>query len=100
MYVLVCIFCFHRANWHSSATLTEDFLRFFLRAGWPHGQSGWVQKIWLSPEIDPQTVQSVTSNYVFRLRHHADNFITDFLVQIFLEGFIIQITTKYTACVR
>ena len=26
MYVLFCIFCFHRANWHFSATLTEDFL--------------------------------------------------------------------------
>jgi len=24
-YVLFCIFCFHRANWHSSATLTEVF---------------------------------------------------------------------------
>ena len=23
MYVLFCVFCFHRANWHSSATLTE-----------------------------------------------------------------------------
>jgi len=30
MYVLFCIFCFHRANWHSSATLTEIFPRFFL----------------------------------------------------------------------
>jgi hypothetical protein len=30
MYVLFCIFCFHRANWHSSATLTEVFLCFFL----------------------------------------------------------------------
>jgi len=30
MYVLICIFCFHRANWHSSATLTEVFLCFFL----------------------------------------------------------------------
>jgi hypothetical protein len=30
MYVLFCIFCFHRANWHSSATLTEVFPRFFL----------------------------------------------------------------------
>jgi len=29
-YVLFCIFCFHRANWHSSATLTEDFPCFFL----------------------------------------------------------------------
>jgi hypothetical protein len=28
--VLFCIFCFHRANWHSSATLTEVFPRFFL----------------------------------------------------------------------
>jgi len=25
MYVLFCIFCFHRANCHSSATLTEVF---------------------------------------------------------------------------
>ena len=24
-YSLFCIFCFHRANWHSSATMTEDF---------------------------------------------------------------------------
>jgi len=23
LYVLFCVFCFHRANWHSSATLTE-----------------------------------------------------------------------------
>ena len=30
MYVLFCIFCLHRANWHSSATLTEDFPCFFL----------------------------------------------------------------------
>jgi len=30
MYVLFCIFCFHRANWHSSATLTEYFPCFFL----------------------------------------------------------------------
>jgi hypothetical protein len=29
-YVLFCIFCFHRANWHSSATLTEVFPCFFL----------------------------------------------------------------------
>jgi hypothetical protein len=28
-YVLFCIFCFHRANWHSSATLTEVFSRLF-----------------------------------------------------------------------
>ena len=26
MYALFCIFRFHRANWHSSATLTEVFL--------------------------------------------------------------------------
>jgi hypothetical protein len=25
MYALFCIFCFYRANWHSSATLTEVF---------------------------------------------------------------------------
>jgi len=25
IFLLLCIFCFHRANWHSSATLTEDF---------------------------------------------------------------------------
>jgi hypothetical protein len=30
MYVLFCMFCFHRANWHSSATLTEVFQCFFL----------------------------------------------------------------------
>ena len=30
VYVLFCIFCFHRANWHSPATLTEVFLCFFL----------------------------------------------------------------------
>jgi len=30
MYVLFYIFCFHRANWHSSATLTEVFPCFFL----------------------------------------------------------------------
>ena len=29
MYVLFCVFCFHRANWHSSATLTEVFPCFF-----------------------------------------------------------------------
>ena len=27
---MFCIFCFHRANWHSSATLTEGFPCFFL----------------------------------------------------------------------
>jgi hypothetical protein len=31
MYVLFCIYCCHSANWHSSATLTEVFLCFFLR---------------------------------------------------------------------
>ena len=30
MYALFCIFCFHRANWHSSATLSEVFPCFFL----------------------------------------------------------------------
>ena len=30
MCVLFCTFCFHRANWHSSATLTEVFPCFFL----------------------------------------------------------------------
>ena len=30
MYALFCIFCFHRANWHSSATLTEVLPCFFL----------------------------------------------------------------------
>ena len=30
MYVLFCIFCFHHANWHSPATLTEVFPCFFL----------------------------------------------------------------------
>ena len=29
-YALFCIFCFHRANWHSPATLTEVFPCFFL----------------------------------------------------------------------
>ena len=29
MYALFCIFSFHRANWHSSATLTELFPCFF-----------------------------------------------------------------------
>jgi hypothetical protein len=31
MYALFCIFRFHRANWNSSATLTEVFSCFFLR---------------------------------------------------------------------
>ena len=31
MYVLFCIVCFHRAIWHSSATLTEVYPCFFLR---------------------------------------------------------------------
>jgi len=26
---MFCIFCFHRANWHSSATQTEVFCAFF-----------------------------------------------------------------------
>ena len=30
MNVLFCIFCFQRAKWHSSATLTEVFPCFFL----------------------------------------------------------------------
>jgi hypothetical protein len=30
MHVLFCIFCFHRANWHSSATLNEVLPCFFL----------------------------------------------------------------------
>jgi hypothetical protein len=30
MYVLFCIFCFHRASWHSSATLTEVYQCFFI----------------------------------------------------------------------
>jgi len=29
-YILFCIFCSHRANWHSSATLTEVFPYIFL----------------------------------------------------------------------
>jgi hypothetical protein len=29
-YVLFCIFCFYRASWHYSATLTEAVLCFFL----------------------------------------------------------------------
>jgi hypothetical protein len=30
MYVLFSLFCFHRANWYSSTTLTEVFSCFFL----------------------------------------------------------------------
>ena len=30
MYALFCIFRFHRANWHSSVTLTEAYPCFFL----------------------------------------------------------------------
>ena len=30
LYALFCIFCFHRANWHSPTTLTEGFPCFFL----------------------------------------------------------------------
>jgi len=30
MYVLFCIFCFHRANWHYSAIQTDIFPHFFL----------------------------------------------------------------------
>jgi len=30
MYPLFCRFCFHRANWHSPATVTEVFPCFFL----------------------------------------------------------------------
>jgi len=30
MYVLLCILCFHRASWHSSATLVEVFPCFLL----------------------------------------------------------------------
>ena len=30
MYVPFCTFCFHRANWHSSATMTNVFPCFFL----------------------------------------------------------------------
>jgi hypothetical protein len=30
LYILFCTFYFHRANWHSSATLTEGFPCFFL----------------------------------------------------------------------
>jgi hypothetical protein len=29
LYALFCIFCFHRANWHFSATLNEGFSFFF-----------------------------------------------------------------------
>jgi hypothetical protein len=32
MYALFCIFCFHRANWHSPTTLTEVFFRAFSSA--------------------------------------------------------------------
>ena len=39
MYVLFCIFCFHRANWHSSATVTEGFPCFFLSCK----ANAWVQ---------------------------------------------------------
>jgi hypothetical protein len=30
LYALFCIFCFHRANWHSPTTLTEGFPCSFL----------------------------------------------------------------------
>jgi hypothetical protein len=30
-YALLCVFCFHHANCHSSATLTDVFPYFFLR---------------------------------------------------------------------
>ena len=30
IYILFCLSCFHRANWHSSAALTEVFPCFFL----------------------------------------------------------------------
>jgi hypothetical protein len=30
MYALFCIFCFHRANWYSSATLIDVYPCFFL----------------------------------------------------------------------
>ena len=30
MYAPFCIFCFHRADWHTSFTLTEVFPCFFL----------------------------------------------------------------------
>jgi len=30
LYAMFCIFCFHRANWYSLATLTEVFPCFFL----------------------------------------------------------------------
>jgi hypothetical protein len=30
MYALFCIFCFHRADWHTSATMAEVFPCFFL----------------------------------------------------------------------
>ena len=30
IYVRFCIFCFHRANWHSSSTLTEVYPCFLL----------------------------------------------------------------------
>jgi len=29
-FLLLCMFCFHHANWHSAAILTEVFLCFFL----------------------------------------------------------------------
>ena len=41
---LFCIFCFHRANWHSSATLTEVFPCFYsvvkLRPGYNSQRRG------------------------------------------------------------
>jgi hypothetical protein len=30
VFLLLCMLCFHRANWHSSATLTEVFPCFFV----------------------------------------------------------------------
>ena len=41
MYVLFCIFSFHRANWHSSANFTEVFSCFFSvvsRMSWYNAQ--------------------------------------------------------------
>ena len=76
---------------HAPAALPPGKTPYALYRGLvrPYGRSGWVQKIWLSPWIDPQTVCSVVITISVSVT------MTDFL-----ESFIIQIITKYTACVR
>ena len=51
MYVLFCIFSFHRANWYSSATLTEVFPCFFLsRKANKVKVKAFPLQIWTDPE--------------------------------------------------